>query len=88
MITQKLNDEKYLQELRKNFGASQPFKYVVIDNFLQETFAKKLSDLFPSIENMATQYKGINEKKAEHSELESLSPEFSQLKKFLFESHR
>lgn len=84
MLTQKISDETYVTKLKNCFAIAKPYKHVVIDNFLDNSFAQALAKNFPSLESMKTKYNGINEKKAEHSELGSLTPEFHQLKEALF----
>jgi hypothetical protein len=37
--------------LRQRFEAAQPFRYVIIDRFLDETFCKELIQWFPSFDN-------------------------------------
>jgi Rps23 Pro-64 3,4-dihydroxylase Tpa1-like proline 4-hydroxylase len=87
MLTDKINDAVFVKELQHAFATAQPYKHVVIDEFLDVLFAQALAEKFPLLENMKTRYNGINEKKAEHSELNSLSPEFNKLKNLLFDEN-
>ncbi len=73
-----------IEGLQQQFNAAIPYRHVVIDNLLQPEIALSLSRHFPSLQQMKTRYNGINEKKAEHSELSSLPQEFGQLKDLLF----
>ena len=61
-----------IETLHKEFISGNPFPYVVIDNFLDSTLALSLSHNFPAMENMDVFYKGLNERKGEHSNFDSL----------------
>ncbi len=84
MLAREIADVNFISDLKKKFDEGQPFKYVIIDNLLDEGFAKRLSMQFPSIDRMKTKYNGINERKAEHSGKEFLTPPFNKLKEILF----
>ncbi|RZK10250.1 MAG: 2OG-Fe(II) oxygenase [Flavobacterium sp.] len=84
MISNKLLDKKYLRQLEESFANAKPYRHLVIDGFLEPNVAQDLATNFPTLERMKTKYNGINERKAEHSELASLSPYFQQLKTGLF----
>lgn len=84
MLNPQLFDEAFLEDANKRFNDAVPYRHVVIDNLLRPETALALSQQFPSIEQMKTRYNGINEKKAEHSEFDSLPKEFGQLKQLLF----
>lgn len=43
--------------LRNEFFTAKPFEHIVIDNFLENSYAEKLSELFPPIDNNWHQYK-------------------------------
>lgn len=45
------------EKLHKNFTAAQPFPYIAVDNFLEESFAKELWQSFPSFDTK----KAVNE---------------------------
>jgi hypothetical protein len=55
-----LNPEKVAQ-LQAEFQQAQPYKHIVLDNFLDEKFANLLHDNFPSIDKLNKHYKGLNE---------------------------
>lgn len=82
MLNKFLFDENQLQSWKKDFDNAKPFRFLVIDNFLDADFALKLSKVFPSLDQMNVNYKGINEHKSEHSGFDSL-PEFAQLREIL-----
>jgi Rps23 Pro-64 3,4-dihydroxylase Tpa1-like proline 4-hydroxylase len=67
--------------LRNEFENAQPYKHIVIDNFLINSEAEKLHSKFPDYELFNKKYDGLNEKKAEGSNFESFDPIFSDLRK-------
>jgi hypothetical protein len=69
--------------LHEKFFSASPFPYVCIDDFLDPSLAKSLSENFPSLENMDVFYKGLNERKGEHSTFENLHENFRFLKEKL-----
>jgi Rps23 Pro-64 3,4-dihydroxylase Tpa1-like proline 4-hydroxylase len=78
-----LFDERYSTELKALFCSNKPIRHLVIDQFLQPGLADAVYDHFPAIKQMNTHYKGINEKKAEHSDFANLNVAFQQLHKAL-----
>lgn len=80
-----INDQIFanLESLRKNFQEAMPYRHVVIPGFLNVSVASQLAREFPPIQGMEVQYQGLNEKKAEHSTFDHLTPVFSELKKEL-----
>lgn len=66
--------------LRAAFGAAQPYKHLVLDNFLRPEVAEVLSASFPAYERMNKKYKGLNEFKAEGSNFEDFDPMFARLR--------
>ena len=46
-----------IEILQHKFNSSQPFEHIVIDNFLEEKYAEKLSELFPKLDNTWYEYK-------------------------------
>lgn len=75
-----------IEKLHGEFLAADPFPFVVIDDFLDPSLALALSGNFPTIENMDVTYHGLNERKGEHSNFETLSPDFKKLKEELNET--
>lgn len=78
-----LLEEQQLKGLNKSFDSAQPFRFLVIDNFLVPGLAEELARDFPSLEEMNVNYKGINERKSEHSDFHRLAPAFTRLKQEL-----
>lgn len=65
--------------LRRSFANSTPFRYIIVDNILNEEFANSIAGSFPSLESMKTKYKGLNEQKSEDSSFENFSPAIQKL---------
>ncbi len=84
MLNSKLLQQEFLMETHKSFLLAKPFKYVVINNFIEDGTAKQLSVHFPTLEKMNVSYNGINEKKTEHSAFAELNIIYKQLKDTLF----
>jgi Rps23 Pro-64 3,4-dihydroxylase Tpa1-like proline 4-hydroxylase len=61
------------------FCSNQPIRHLLIDDFLKPEFATIISENFPPVEEMNVHYHGLNEKKSEHSEFNTLDLSFSQL---------
>ena len=62
------NFEKY----KLSFLNAQPFEHVVIDNFLEETYAEKIHDLFPVIDSNWHEYKNPIEVKYAYDNINKL----------------
>ncbi len=73
-------EENILQKLNGDFIHADPFSYVCIDDFLQDSIAASLSENFPSLTQMDILYHGLNENKGEHSSFESLHENFKNLR--------
>lgn len=84
MLNPQLHEDVFVQDARQRFNNAVPYRHVIIDNFLEPETALALSRQFPSLDQMKTRYNGLNEKKAEHSELALLPVEFGQLNQLLF----
>ena len=76
-------DEAFSKKLYSAFCANNPIRHLVIDNFLNRDIASSIYNHFPPMEKMNTHYKGINEKKAEHSNFRNLHHSFEELHKEL-----
>lgn len=62
------------------FNNAQPYKHLVIDNFLNPELAEKLWAKFPEYEVFNKKYDGLNEKKAEGSNFEDFDGIFTELR--------
>jgi Rps23 Pro-64 3,4-dihydroxylase Tpa1-like proline 4-hydroxylase len=68
-----------IASIQAAFNNNVPIRHMVIDNFLELSFAKDIYEHFPSLVEMGTRYRGLNENKSEDSNFEKLHPGFSQL---------
>lgn len=69
--------------LAKKFQGAEPFDHVVIDNFLNDDFARKLVDCFPRPEEKSWwQYDNPLEKKLAFNDITQLQPCFSEFFSF------
>ncbi|MGZ3853174.1 MAG: 2OG-Fe(II) oxygenase [Flavisolibacter sp.] len=78
-----LSEPHHLHQWKKEFNDAKPFRYLVIDNFLDQRLADELASNFPGLNEMNVSYKGLNERKSEHSDFYKLPPVFTELKKGL-----
>jgi hypothetical protein len=74
-----------ISSLSKKFDTALPFRYVVIDNFLDFTIANEIESSFPSLKDMKKNYNGLNEKKSEDSNFQHLPECFTLLRNALSE---
>jgi Rps23 Pro-64 3,4-dihydroxylase Tpa1-like proline 4-hydroxylase len=89
--TKLLNPDLFLiqttHELSHQFQSNKPIRHLVVDHFLDENFADRISTHFPAVKEMKTHYHGINEKKSEHSDFSKLDIAFSWLHEELSSRH-
>jgi len=83
MFIDTITDEEQINGWKKKFNEASPFRFIVIDNFLDLELAGHLSTEFPSLNEMDVNYNGINERKSEHSSFDNLHPSFKNLKRIL-----
>lgn len=67
-------------ELHEKYMNAQPYKYVVIENFLQEDVANAMFENFPPIENLNVKRKSLNEDKSEDYHFERFHPVFTEVR--------
>ncbi|MEO5563221.1 MAG: 2OG-Fe(II) oxygenase, partial [Chitinophagaceae bacterium] len=79
VFSRALFDIEYSKKQNTLFNSNKPIRHLVIDNFLQAPIANAIYENFPPMKEMNTHYKGINEKKAEHSDFGKLHSSFQQL---------
>ncbi len=72
-----------IQELASDFQNGNPYKHIVMDNFLKEDIATILYEKFPSKEMLSRHYNGLNENKSEGSNFFAFHPVFGQVRKDL-----
>lgn len=79
IITRELFTADTRYRLKTAFNTAIPFRHLVIDNFLDATFAETLDRRFPSLSGMKTHYSGLNEKKAEDNNFVKQDGDFTLL---------
>ena len=67
------------EELKKSFDIAQPYRHLVIDNFIKADKADELFGNFPTLDELSIHYNGLNEKKSEGSNFETFHPVFTSL---------
>lgn len=72
-----------VESLRRSFSQAQPYRHIVIDDFLQHDFALQLYENFPPTRVLRKHYDGINERKAEGANFEDFHPNFGLLRQAL-----
>ena len=72
-------------KMSKLFHKAEPYKNLVIDNFLDQSFVTKLYEKFPAYDKLSKPYKGLNEYKAEGSNFDDFHPYFFLLKEAMNE---
>ncbi len=75
----KLFKEDHLPILRNSFENATPFRHLIIDEFLETSFADNILKFFPPLLSMKTHYTGMNERKAEDTNFEKLDRDFTVL---------
>lgn len=69
-----LFDPANVERLSQEFISNQPYPHIVLDDFLKPEVALQAYENFPPYELFNKKYKGLNEKKAEGSNLEDFNP--------------
>lgn len=80
IINPRVFEPRTVAELKRQYSTAEPYKHLVIDGFLNPEFADALCDRFPSLSQMKTHYKGLNENKAEDANFQAYDEAFRLLK--------
>ena len=80
-------DPAFKAQLKADFNREDPYRHIIIDNFLSDALANRLYEHFPSVDTLETHWKGLNEKKSESSDFDTFHQSFAQLKKSLFDEN-
>lgn len=72
-----------IAELNEQFNSADPFPNIAMDGLLDEAFALKCRENFPTQEQMRRHYEGLNEKKSEGSNFEQYHECFTELRQAL-----
>ncbi len=75
-IAPSLFSDAMIQKYKNQFSNGQPYKHLVIDNFLVENMADSLYNNFPKITELRKHYKGLNENKSEGSSFDKYGNSF------------
>jgi Rps23 Pro-64 3,4-dihydroxylase Tpa1-like proline 4-hydroxylase len=76
----KMNDQQFIDGLKKEFNEAQPYRHIKIDDFLSADFANSLYDNFPPLELLSRHYHGLNENKSEGADFNSFDKVFTDLR--------
>lgn len=79
-INNNLFSDKAIAQYKEEFDTAKPYRHIVIDNFLNDELAKTLNEKFPTVEDLKTHWKGLNENKFEGSTFDTFHPSFKQVK--------
>src|SRR5688500_12235947 len=79
----KIFNQQTIQGLKAQFDRAEPYRHIVIENFLTDKFAELIHENFPSLDALSKHYKGLNEQKSEGSNFASFHPAFSKLREGL-----
>lgn len=82
-IQRKHFTEEQIAEYKEDYKVSKPYKHVIINDFLSEEIAEKLSKQFPSDDLFNKRKKGMHENKLEGDQFDIYPEIFSALKKEL-----
>lgn len=69
-----------LPGLKQKFENAQPYRYLVLENFLQPDVADAMYEQFPKIETLNVKRKSLNEDKSEDYHFERWDPIFTKVK--------
>ncbi len=75
--------EENLAALKKRFDEAQPYRHLVIENFLKPEVAEALHANFPPMDELSIHYQGLNENKSEGSDFTKFHPAFAELRQFV-----
>jgi len=73
----------FVEKLADDFKNAKPYRYVMIENFLEEETANKLFSSFPNDAELSKHYKGLNEQKSEGSNFSAFDTAFTDVRSAL-----
>ena len=83
IINPKYTSPEAAKALHEEFKNAKPYKYLVLENFLNDAVATDLFSNFPAIENLNVKRKSLNEDKSEDYHFERWAPVFSELRQVI-----
>ncbi len=84
MLNPALFTETAIEARREEFENALPYRHLVIDNFLTPEGADSLNKNFPTVEELKTHWRSLNENKAEGSDFNKFHESFRKLKEDVF----
>lgn len=78
-ISERLFVPETVAAMSNEFKTNHPYPHIIIDDFLKPETASAAFDNFPPYELFNKKYKGLNEKKAEGSNIEDFNPIFTDI---------
>lgn len=76
VLNTKIINDSTIAAQREAFQTAQPYKHIVIDNFLDADIAESLYQNFPKMTQLRKHYKGLNENKSEGSSFDEYHGDF------------
>jgi Rps23 Pro-64 3,4-dihydroxylase Tpa1-like proline 4-hydroxylase len=80
IINPKYISPEAVKNLHEQFENAVPYRYLVLEDFLQESVATALYENFPGIDHLNVKRKSLNEDKSEDYHFERWHPVFSRLR--------
>ncbi len=80
LLSENYLSEEGIAKLKNEFDTGDPYRYVVMDNFLTPGLADKLYDNFPGNDKLDIHWDGMNEKKSEGCGFDDFDQSFRDLK--------
>lgn len=78
-ISERLFAPETVAQMSNEFKTNHPYPHIIIDDFLSPETASAAFDKFPAYELFNKKYKGLNEKKAEGSNIEDFDPLYTEI---------
>jgi len=78
-ISDRLFEPENAAKMAHEFVTNHPYPHIIIDNFLKPESASAAFEKFPAYEQFNKKYKGLNERKAEGSNIQDFDPVYSEI---------
>lgn len=72
-------EKEFVEAQQKAFKEAHPYPHLVIDNFLSAEAADRAYQQFPTVQELKTHWKSLNENKLEGSDFDSFNPVFGEI---------
>ena len=80
IINNEIFEKAAIAQLKEVFAKVQPYRHLIIDNFFTDPVAQALQAHFPTVAELKTHWKGLNENKSEGSNFEDFHPTFNEIR--------